>query len=91
MALVSESWWKTRSTRMWMISPGKPEVPAHKVFDYSYEDRYSDPGSPLSRRSKWGTYVLAKIQTPDGRLRLLLDGDGAAPEGDRPFLDLLDP
>jgi len=22
---------------------------------------YDDPGAPLSRRTKWGTYVLAKL------------------------------
>jgi hypothetical protein len=27
----------------------------------SYEDVYGDPGSPLVRRTKAGTYILAKV------------------------------
>jgi hypothetical protein len=27
----------------------------------SYEDVYGDPGSPLPRRTKAGTYILAKV------------------------------
>ncbi len=48
---------------------------------------YSDPGSPISRRTKDGTYILAKI---DGQRKLLMSGGGASPEGSKPFLDLLD-
>lgn len=39
----------------------------------NYEDVYSDPGSPLTRRTAWGTYVLAKV---DGQRQLLLEVDG---------------
>lgn len=53
----------------------------------SFEDVYSDPGSPLSRRTSAGTYILAKV---DGKRQLLMAGTGASPEGNRPFLDLLD-
>ncbi|GBG77789.1 hypothetical protein CBR_g25720 [Chara braunii] len=55
----------------------------------SYEDVYSDPGSPMTRRMPIGTYVLAKIMLPDGAERLLLNGNGATPDGYIPFLDLL--
>ena len=36
----------------------------------NYEDVYSDPGSPLTRRTQWGTYILAKV---DGQRKLLLE------------------
>ncbi len=36
----------------------------------NYEDVYTDPGSPLSRRTQWGTYVLAKV---DGQRKLLME------------------
>lgn len=49
----------------------------------SYEDVYSDPGSPLSRRTSRGSYVLAKV---DGKRQLLMVGTGASPEGNKPFL-----
>ncbi len=53
----------------------------------SFEDVYSDPGSPLARRTSAGTYILANIE---GKRQLLMAGQGASPEGNRPFLDLLD-
>lgn len=91
LALVYESWFKTRKTRTWVIAPGRPGGGEPRLlFDRSYEDSYSDPGSPVQRRTPLGTYVLAKFATPDGRQRLLLDGDGATPEGNVPFLDLFD-
>ncbi|CAI7893350.1 unnamed protein product [Closterium sp. NIES-53] len=98
LALVYESWFKSRRTRTWAIAPGGasgplPPVqrpPPKLIFDRSYEDRYSDPGGPLLRRTSMGTYVLAQVRMPDGALRLLLAGDGASPEGNVPFLDLFD-
>ena len=91
-ALVHESWFKTRHTRTWAVPvlPSSPISDPVLVFDRSYEDRYSDPGSPLLRRTPDGTYVLAQVQLPGGGLRLLLAGDGATPEGNIPFLDLFD-
>jgi hypothetical protein len=45
----------------------------------------------MLRRTSLGTYVLAWVRKNDGKKYLLLSGDGATPEGDIPFLDLLDP
>jgi len=53
----------------------------------NYEDVYSDPGAPLARRTKWGTYVLAKLE---GKRQLLMEGTGASEEGNKPFLSVLD-
>jgi hypothetical protein len=64
-----------------------PPSPPPPASARSYEDSYSDPGAPLSRRTRHGTYVLAKV---DGGRQLLLSGGGASPEGNKPFLDLLD-
>ncbi|KAI8467198.1 MAG: alpha/beta-hydrolase [Monoraphidium minutum] len=87
LCLVYESKWATRRSRVWTAAPGRRgEAPA-LLFDRSYEDVYNDPGSPLSRRTKNGTYVLAKV---DGKRQLLMSGSGASPDGNRPFLDLLD-
>ena len=87
LALVWESWWKTRRTRTWRIRPGRPGAAADLVFDRSSEDRYSDPGTPLLEPTARGTSVLKR--TPDGR-SIFLSGAGASPEGDRPFVDRLD-
>jgi dipeptidyl aminopeptidase/acylaminoacyl peptidase len=64
-----------------LADPGRSKV----LFDHSMDDAYADPGSPLT------------IVHPDGRRTILqqgsfiyLRGDGATPDGDRPFLDRLD-
>ncbi|XP_020265546.1 probable glutamyl endopeptidase, chloroplastic [Asparagus officinalis] len=90
LALVYESWYKTRRTRTWVISPDNKEVNPRILFDRSSEDVYSDPGSPMLRRTPSGTYVIAKIKRQDKGGYLLLNGNGATPEGNIPFLDLFD-
>lgn len=90
LALVYESWYKTRRTRTWVISPGFKDIPPRILFDRSSEDVYSDPGSPMMRRTPDGTYVIAKINKGDGGTYVLLNGSGATPEGNIPFLDLFD-
>ncbi|XP_002992516.2 probable glutamyl endopeptidase, chloroplastic [Selaginella moellendorffii] len=89
LALIYESWYKTRQTRTWMVAPGALGTEPRVLFDRSSEDVYSDPGSPVLRRTSFGTYVLAQVKTSDGNRNLLLDGNGATPEGKIPFLDLL--
>ncbi|XP_057995370.1 probable glutamyl endopeptidase, chloroplastic isoform X1 [Hevea brasiliensis] len=91
LALVYESWYKTRRTRTWVISPGFKDVSPRILFDRSSEDVYSDPGSPMMRRTPSGTYVIAKIKKEnDEGTYVLLNGSGATPEGNIPFLDLFD-
>lgn len=91
LALVYESWYKTRRTRSWVISPGSKDVSPRILFDRSSEDVYSDPGSPMLRRTPAGTYVVAKIKKEaDEGTYVLLNGSGATPEGNIPFLDLFD-
>eukprot|EP00775_Hariotina_reticulata_P003220 gene3220-3497_t len=87
LALLYESWWTTRRSVIYTISPDNREAEKQVLFDRSYEDVYGDPGSPLSRRTSAGTYILAKV---DGKRQLLMVGQGASPEGNKPFLDLLD-
>ncbi|OAY69756.1 putative glutamyl endopeptidase, chloroplastic [Ananas comosus] len=89
-ALVYESWYKTRRTRTWVVSPDHRDVNPRILFDRSSEDAYSDPGSPMLRRTEAGTYVIAKIKKEDEKTYILLNGAGATPEGNVPFLDLLD-
>jgi dipeptidyl aminopeptidase/acylaminoacyl peptidase len=91
LALVSEYWFATRKTRTYAVAPGDPgssEAAEPKVlFDYSYENRYDDPGSPLTEPTGNGTRVLKMSERGD----LFLTGSGASPEGDRPFLRIFDP
>ena len=91
LALLYESRYKTRMSRVWTFSPGAGEAAdATKVVlhERCFEDAYGDPGSPaLVRCAPHGTYVLAR---PGGGRTLLMQGAGASPEGNRPFVDVLD-
>ena len=92
LALIYESWYKTRRVRTWLVSPGSNETSPRLLFDRSSEDVYSHPGSPMLRRTPDGTYVIAKFKKEDKQSAtyLLLNGSGATPEGNIPFLDLFD-
>lgn len=87
LALVEEYWWRTRHTRTWIIDPSNPRHPARTLFDGSSEDRYGDPGRFVLGRGPYGAPVL--LTTRNGRFAYL-DGQGASPEGDRPFFDRID-
>lgn len=82
-AIAMDAWWKTRTRRMYIINPEKPGSERDVLFDLSYEDRYSDPGSPAMMQNEYGRYVL---EFADRGRALYLTGQGASPEGNRPFL-----
>jgi dipeptidyl aminopeptidase/acylaminoacyl peptidase len=85
VALVWERWYDTRRQRVWRIYPNEPDVTTPQLlFDRSYEDKYSDPGSPLT---KLGAYRYRVLRfTPDGS-SIYLNGRGASESGVYPFLD----
>ncbi len=87
LMVVHERWWRQRQIRTWRIAPDQPESGAELLFDRSFEDRYSDPGSFLMRRTPQGSTVLLFDECEE---TLYLAGSGASPEGDRPFLDRYD-
>ncbi len=86
-AVVTEQWWKTRRQRTWLVAPGSPGAAPALLFDRSTEDRYANPGLPVTARNAHGRSGL--LLSAD-RTKIYLDGLGASPEGDRPFLDELD-
>ena len=86
LALISEGWRKTRRTRTWAIAP-TPGAKPRLMFDRSSEDRYTDPGEFITVPGPLGTPVL--LTTRDGKFAYL-SGNGASPEGDRPFLDRIE-
>ena len=85
-ALVNERWWKTRRIKTWRVRPSHPGA-ADLIFDRSSEDRYAALGSPVTRRNARGREV---IRLAKGGTAFYLFGDGASPEGDRPFADRFD-
>jgi len=86
LALVSEYWWKTRQIREWRIAPDDLARAPQKIRDGSYEDRYADPGTPVTQPDDRGQSRLL-IAGGDAIFRI---GEGASPEGDRPFVDRVD-
>ena len=55
------------------------------IFDHSVDEAYLDPGTPVMTVHPDGTRTVLQ----DGH-QIYLRGDGASPDGDRPFLDRLD-
>lgn len=86
LALMYESWWKTRQLREWRLAPDTGAAPV-LLREGSYEDRYADPGSPVMQSDERGFARLLTTGDGDTIYRI---GDGASPEGDRPFLDRQD-
>ncbi|WP_426192007.1 prolyl oligopeptidase family serine peptidase [Massilia sp. DWR3-1-1] len=86
LALLNEAWYKTRAVKTWRIAPDQPGVAPQQVFAYSAEDRYNNPGQPVTQPDAAGLpRLLIGADTS-----ILLDGAGASSEGDRPFIDRLD-
>nr|WP_199068034.1 prolyl oligopeptidase family serine peptidase [Chromobacterium sp. ASV5] len=87
LALVNEYWWKTRELKTWRARPGQPQSQPELINSRSSEDRYADPGAPVTKLGRYGQPVLDA--GADGK-QLYLFGEGASPEGDRPFIDRYD-
>lgn len=87
LAYVTGWWWQTRNAKIWRLRPGDPDAAPRVAMEYSFEDRYSDPGDPMVEFTPRGTMVLV---TADDGATIFLSGAGAGPEGDRPFLDEMD-
>src|SRR5207253_10521371 len=86
VALLSESDRATRHVRTWVIA-SEPR----KLWDRRQDAAYENPGSPVMRRDSGaggfgGGDAGPIIQNGD---YIYLIGQGASPDGDRPFLDRL--
>ncbi|MFQ5744243.1 MAG: prolyl oligopeptidase family serine peptidase [Acidobacteriota bacterium] len=84
-ALVRTSDRRSRRSRTWLLEAGSDDE-LRLLWDRRSADRYGDPGTPRTTLTARGERVL--LQAPDGDL--FLAGDGASPQGDRPFLDRMD-
>jgi dipeptidyl aminopeptidase/acylaminoacyl peptidase len=87
IALLTEASRKSRRSITWRIFPNEPSRSPIKLADRSSEDRYSDPGVPMTEVNQRGYRVLNF--SADGR-SIYLNGAGATPEGERPFVDRMD-
>ncbi|UHG94927.1 S9 family peptidase [Spirosoma oryzicola] len=84
LAMIAEGWWKTRNQKMWLLNPADTSAQARLLFDLNTEDVYKHPGYPLAKYNQAGREVL--LTTPDNRW-LYFVGDGASPDGKRPFVN----
>lgn len=81
---------ETRRVRVWLMGvnhadqPPKASGEPKLIFDRSVNDRYNDPGTPIADIAPNGA---ALVVVREGHV--FLRGDGATPEGNRPFLDAL--
>ena len=82
IALVSARKWSIRRTTTWLVNPSNKS--AEKIIDRSYEDRYADPGRPMTDQNQYGRSVLLLVGNGH---TIYMSGNGASPEGDLPFVD----
>ena len=83
-ALVSDYDRDRRWVKTMMLNADKPGEPGKVVWSRSVQDRYKDPGAPVTRLVAGAQRVV--MQEGDS---IYLIGNGASPEGDRPFVDRL--
>ena len=74
-----------RWRRTFAISVDHPGDAPKLVWERSIRDRYGDPGDPVMRRLPNGQEVMVEQGTA-----VYLEGAGASPKGDLPFLDRFD-
>ncbi len=82
LALVREYDRNRHWSRTFAINPDLPAQTPRLVWSRSSQDRYKDPGRPIERTLAGGRRAI--LQDGDN---IFLHGDGATPQGDRPFLD----
>lgn len=81
VVLISDFDRDKRWMRTFLLNANRPIVPPKLVWSRNDQDRYNDPGTPATRVMN-GQRVM--VQNGDW---IYLMGNGASPEGDRPFLD----
>ncbi len=84
LALVNSIWRTNSRTKTFVVDPSRPDGEPELLWDRSFEDRYGNPGSPVTQPTETGTRVL--LFSDDGE-SIFLRGDGASERGDFPFLD----
>ncbi len=87
LAITHEFWRKDRREIISFFNPDSETPMKNVLFDRNWEDRYNDPGDFVTIYNQYGKYIL--LMEDNGKT-LYLKGDGASPEGNRPFLDKFD-
>jgi dipeptidyl aminopeptidase/acylaminoacyl peptidase len=87
LALVESEWETTSRTKTHLVNPSAPGAASRVLWDRSSEDRYGDPGDPVTTSNAAGFPVL--LFTTDGA-GIFLTAEGASPRGSYPFLDRME-
>ncbi|MFT3693867.1 MAG: prolyl oligopeptidase family serine peptidase [Kofleriaceae bacterium] len=85
VALLTDDDENKHWTRTWIVNVDDPKGKPNLLWDHSTDEKYKDPGNPVMKRLANGEYVMRQ----EGNT-IYLDGEGATPTGDHPFLDKLD-
>ncbi|WP_082710247.1 alpha/beta hydrolase family protein [Burkholderia sp. TSV86] len=85
LALLTEYDENRQWQRSFIVDVDTPSPAPRLLWDMSVNERYADPGNPVSRVLPNG-FRVARVA--DGAI--FLRGAGASPDGSRPFLDRLD-
>jgi dipeptidyl aminopeptidase/acylaminoacyl peptidase len=86
IALVTSRWSTTERTKTYLLNPSAPANP-RLLFERSAEDRYNNPGTPITEANGNGKRTLRFAPQSD---TIYLTGEGASPRGNFPFLDRFD-
>lgn len=84
-AFLYEGLLQTRRRRTHRVRPDTPSAAPELLFDVSSQDRYNDPGRPMTAPNAAGRSVML---LEDGAV--FLSGNGASDEGHRPFVRRFD-
>lgn len=82
VALISEYDRNRRWVTTYLLNVNNPSQAPKQIWSMSQQERYKNPGTPMQKTLPTGHRAM--IQDGDW---IFLNGTGASPEGDRPFLD----
>lgn len=86
VALVNTRWFNTRHEMRFVVDPSNPGE-GRKLIDRNYQDRYNDPGFPVTEPNGQGRSLIRF--SADGT-DIVMAGAGATREGEYPFVASMD-
>ena len=81
-AILRDRWWNTRNMKIYLFNPSDNTQTPKIISDRNYQDVYSDPGYPQTKRNEFGRYTL-----DINKNSIYFFGDGFTAEGQFPFID----
>lgn len=81
-AIAYDYWWNTRNTKAYRFDPMDNAKSPQVLIDRNYQDKYGDPGEPVTHRNQWNREILVLDKSS-----IYLIGEGHSAEGKKPFVD----